>query len=445
MVLVRIFLYVSVKCLLVGALNVTLKLDFFGKGIFTRQRARYMKCALVAFLFALLGFSISFASIPLFSSSSAEEQVIMGTFRAPKCSSQQGKTSTNLQSKRSLSSAASQSPLFIQTINVARPRAILSLSGTLGGNGWYVSDVEGSLYVTGDDSESLTAEYAFYNQGWTTYSEPFIIFEEGQTAIYYRVRNATGFVWETTVSKVDIDKTPPYGSVLIAGGAKEAFSTVVNLTLSVTDAPSGPTTPPPPGYIWGVPSGPADMRFSNNGILWSNWEPIANHKSWTLETGAGNKTVYVQARDNADLVSEKFSDTINLITTGDSLAPMTSITLSGSQNSLGVYTSDVILILSAIDDLSGINLTEYSFDAKNWTVYTAPFAISAEGQTTIYYRTHDLAGNVESTNSQTVNIERTEKSDSTILTLVVYGAVAAVVISIIVAIVLRRRKKRQFK
>jgi len=101
--------------------------------------------------------------------------------------------------------------------------------------------------------------------------------------------------------------------------------------------------------------------------------------------------------------------------------------------------------LSPTDDLSGINLTEYSFDAKNWTTYLAPFAISAEGQTTIYYRTHDLAGNVESTNSQTLNIERTEKSDSTILSLKFYGAVAAVVISIIVTIVLMRRKKRQFK
>ncbi|UCH70199.1 MAG: hypothetical protein JSV29_08230, partial [Candidatus Bathyarchaeota archaeon] len=79
------------------------------------------------------------------------------------------------------------------------------------------------------------------------------------------------------------------------------------------------------------------------------------------------------------------------------------------------------------------------------TTYAAPFAISAEGQTTIYYRTYDLAGNVESTNSQTVNIERTEKSDSTIWTLVVYGALAAVVISIIVTIVLMRRKKRQLK
>ncbi len=440
MVSARISLYVSAKRLLVGALNVALTLDFFGKGIFSTQRTRYTKCALVFFLFALMGLLISFAAIPLLSSSSAEEQISRGTFPAPECLNQQSKTSTNLQSKCNLPSSTPQSRQFIQTIGATRPRAILSLRGTLGDNGWYTSDVEGSLYAIGDDSESLSIEYAFYNQGWTTYSEPFIIFEEGQTAIYYRVRNATGFVWETTVSTVDIDKTPPFGSVLIEGGVKDAFSTLVTLTLSVTDEPSGPTTPPPSGYIWGVPSGPSDLRFSNNGALWSPWEPFASSKSWTLETEAGSKTVYVQTRDNAGLVSGTFSDTINLITTGDILPPVTKITVSGRDSS-GVYTSTVAIFLSATDDLSGINLTEYSFDTNTWTTYATPFTISAEGQTTIYYRSRDLAGNVESTNSQAINIDKTEESGFIIPPVVFYIAVAAVAIGAPIIVFMRRKQR----
>jgi hypothetical protein len=430
-----------VKLLLIGNHGeVILKLNPSGKSIFGNWRSRLVVVAVFSAVLALL---TSFALMPLLSGVPVEQEIILEPCSAS--TYQQIGTSTDYQSKYSLSTMVFPPKSYIQLMSDTRPSVTISLEGTLGANGWYTSNVEASLYLTGGDPASLTIEYAFYNQGWKTFVEPLTIFEEGQTTIYYRVRNATGFVWETTVSTVDIDKTPPNGSVLIDAGAEDAFSTLVDLTLSVIDAPSGPTTPPPPGYIWGVPSGPSDMRFSNNGILWSNWEPIANSKSWTMETGAGNKTVYVQARDNAGLVSEKISDTINLITTSDSLAPVTSITLSGSQNSLGVYTSDVIIILSPTDDLSGINLTEYSFDAKNWTTYLAPFAISAEGQTTIYYRTHDLAGNVESTNSQTLNIERTEKSDSTILSLEFYGTVAAVVISIIVTIVLMRRKKRQFK
>jgi len=420
--------------------EVILKLSPFGKSARGSWRSRLVVVAVFSAVLALL---TSFALTPLPSNVPVEQETILEPCSA--ITYRQIEKSTDYQSKYSLSTLVVPPKSYIQLVSYTRPSVALSLSGTLGANGWYTSNVEVSFYVTRGDPASLTIEYALPNQRWKTFVEPLTIFEEGQTPIYYRVRNATGFLWETKFCTVDIDKTPPNGTVLIDVGAENAFSTLVDLTLSVTDAPSGPTTPPPPGYIWGVPSGPSDMRFSNNGIKWSNWEPIANSKLWTLETGAGNKTVYVQVRDNAGLVSEKFSDSINLITTGDSVAPVTSIAFSGSKNSLGAYKSYVIIILSATDDLSGINLTEYSFDSKNWTTYTAPFAISAEGQTTIYYRTYDLAGNVESTNSQTVNIEKPAKSDSTIWTLVVYGALAAVVISIIVTIVLMRRKKRQLK
>ncbi|MFB0502969.1 MAG: OmpL47-type beta-barrel domain-containing protein, partial [Candidatus Bathyarchaeia archaeon] len=107
----------------------------------------------------------------------------------------------------------------------------------------------------------------------------------------------------------------------------------------------------------------------------------------------------------------------------------------------GVYTSTVAITLSATDDLSGINVTEYSLDTNTWTKYTTPFTISVEGQTTIYYRSHDLAGNVEPTNSQAINIDQTEEPDFTIPPLVVYTAIAAVVL----AIVYMKRKQRNSK
>ena len=214
---------------------------------------------------------------------------------------------------------------------ISLPIPSLSISGTLGQNGWYTSDVEISLYTTENSSGLLQIEYTFYNQEWTTFSEPFTIFAEGQTALYYRSRDIKGNIGTTKFQGIDIDKTPPSGTVKINKGTEQAFSTNVTLNLSVIDEPSGPTTYPPSGYIWGVPSGPADMRFSNDALLWSTWEPIAINKSWSLEAGAGTKTVYVQFRDNAGLISEIFTDTINLITNQDSLAPVTKISLSGKK------------------------------------------------------------------------------------------------------------------
>ncbi|MCJ7613488.1 hypothetical protein MUO71_01810 [Candidatus Bathyarchaeota archaeon] len=319
------------------------------------------------------------------------------------------------------------------------PIPTLSISGTLGQNGWYTSDVKISLYTTENSSGLLQIEYTFYNQEWTTFTEPFTIFAEGQTAVYYRSRDVRGYIGVTEVQGIDIDKTPPNGSVLIDGGVKEAFSTLVTLNLSVIDEPSGPTTHPPSGYIWGVPSGPSDMRFSNNGAFWSTWESFASNKTWNLEAGAGTKTVYVQFRDNAGLVSETLTDTINLIANQDYLAPETKISLSGKKTSLGTYTSDVVIIFSTTDDLSGVNLTEYSFDENNWTEYTSPFYISAEGQTTIYYRTHDLAGNIESTNSQTIEIDRTQSSNSALSQPIIIVAVIMPIIILLGAIVILKR------
>ncbi len=420
-------------------MGIIINLNLSGKNMSAPTRARLV---IVTVFSAILAVSTPFVLTPLLFSNCTDHESIQILFHPTVVGPSE--TLANHQSTCNQSTSLFRLELFSHSVSATHPQAILSLRGTFGDNGWYTSDVEVSLYATGDDPGSLTIEYALYNQGWVTFTEPFIIFEEGQTAIYYRVRDdATGFVGETRFQTVDIDKTPPNGSVLIEGGAKDAFSTLVTLTLSVKDAASGPTTPPPSGYIWGVPSGPANMRFSNDGVFWSPWEPIASNKSWTLETGAGDKTVYVQARDNAGLVSEIFSDTISLITTGDTLPPVTKVTVSGKQSG-GVYTSTVAITLSAVDDLSGISLTEYSFDANTWTPYTTPFTISAEGQTTIYYRSHDLAGNVESTNSQTINIDKTEESDSTIPPIAVYTAIAAIAIGVSV-IALMRRKRRNHK
>ena len=49
-------------------------------------------------------------------------------------------------------------------------------------------------------------------------------------------------------------------------------------------------------------SGLNDMRFSNDGVTWSDWEPTTPRnygKPWTLDPGPVLKTVYFQYRDGA--------------------------------------------------------------------------------------------------------------------------------------------------
>jgi hypothetical protein len=332
----------------------------------------------------------------------------------------------------------------LSSVAVNPPESTISISGTLGFNGWYTSDVTISLYASKHSSGLLKIEYTFYNKSWTTYSMPFKITEEGQTVIFFRAHDLAGNIEPTKMQTVDIDKTPPNGSVLIEDGAIDVYKTNINLKISATDIPLGPTTIPPTGYYWGVPSGPADMRFSNNALIWSNWETYNENRIWQLDTGSGNKTVYVQVRDNAGLVSATFTDTVNLVTTGDSVPPETVIELRGSQEPLGVYTSEVIIILSSSDDLSGIELIEYSFDGKKWNVYQMPFTVNTKGETNIYYRSSDRAGNAEQIKSQTIFIDIEDKSFFGMPYFLVYSF-TVLILGGFVAIVITRRKKNVSK
>lgn len=93
----------------------------------------------------------------------------------------------------------------------------------------------------------------------------------------------------------------------------------------------------------------------------------------------------------------------------DIIPPTTNLTLSGTLGNNSWYTSDVQMNLTATDNEngSGVNNTEYSFDNATWNTYTAPFNITSEGTTTLYYYSTDNTDNVESTKIQTTKIDKT--------------------------------------
>ncbi len=96
---------------------------------------------------------------------------------------------------------------------------------------------------------------------------------------------------------VRVDTNSPSGTVTINSGASSTRSRTVTLALRATD--------PSPA------SGVSLMRFRNeNTTTWSSWQAYATSKSWTLSSGAGTKTVYVQYQDRAGNVSTLARDTI---------------------------------------------------------------------------------------------------------------------------------------
>ncbi|KJR97701.1 MAG: hypothetical protein VR68_12340, partial [Peptococcaceae bacterium BRH_c4a] len=93
----------------------------------------------------------------------------------------------------------------------------------------------------------------------------------------------------------------------------------------------------------------------------------------------------------------------------DAIPPETQIALEGTAGKEVWYRSDVKVTLTATDNEggSGVKVTRYSIDGATWTDYTVPFTISAEGITTVYYRSTDREDNVETVKNQTVKIDKT--------------------------------------
>jgi hypothetical protein len=93
----------------------------------------------------------------------------------------------------------------------------------------------------------------------------------------------------------------------------------------------------------------------------------------------------------------------------DSIPPATTIAPSGTLGNDGWYTSDVLVTLTAADNEggSGVKNTEYSLDNVVWSVYTGPFTLDTDGEKTVYCRSTDTMGNVETTKSQDLKIDKT--------------------------------------
>ena len=183
-----------------------------------------------------------------------------------------------------------------------------------------------------------------------------------------------------------VDDSPPTGLIAINGGTAYCTSTSVTLSLPAADAQTGVS----------------GMSFSTDGSTWSAWEPYAASKPWTFNSTNGTKTVYVKYRNNANMDSTAYIDTIVL----DSTVPTGSITINGGAASTN--SQSVILTLSATDTTSGVAYMRFSADGITWSAWE-PYATgkswtltSGSGSKTVYVQFVDTAGNISMTSSDTI-------------------------------------------
>src|SRR3972149_7046251 len=174
------------------------------------------------------------------------------------------------------------------------------------------------------------------------------------------------------------DTTAPTGTISINSGAAYTTSTSVTLTLSCSDAGSGCS----------------QMRLSNNGTTWNAWENNASSKTWTLASGDGVKTVYVQYRDADNNTSQSYTDTITLDTTAPVISGIGTSNLTSSGVIISWTTGE-----GANTQLDYGTTTSYGSSSTLDATMTTSHSVTLSGlsSSTLYHysvKSRDAAGNL---------------------------------------------------
>lgn len=227
--------------------------------------------------------------------------------------------------------------------------------------GFYAADVTPSF-----DEGTATLNGALFTSGST-------VSVEGQYTMI-----VTDTAGNTTTVTFTLDKTAPAGSLAINNGATHVNNQDVTLQIAVTDF-----------------SNELQMRFSHDTsdpANWTSWESLTTTKAWTLPTGDGTKSVYMEVKDKAGNIAS-FTDEITL----DMTNPTGAFEINQGQSYTN--TSKVTLSVESADThgvemrLSNDNLTWSDWKTAP-TKGDVPWELSGgDGTKTVYLELRDPAGN----------------------------------------------------
>lgn len=268
----------------------------------------------------------------------------------------------------------------------------IDLDGVDGKDGW-ANDTVTITLTSGTDTLS-GVDYSEYKMGadgiWKVYVNEIEVETEGVTTVYARTYDKAGNTSDIAIQEVKIDLTPPASPTIELNGADGEdgwFSGTV--TVSILDG-SDPLSD----------VDQTEYKIDVNG-------------TWEIYTGAfeieneGVTTIYARTYDKAGHLSvvEAYEEV-----KVDLTAPaMPTIQLTGADPTANVDSwldgPIEVEIINGIDDLSGVDYTEYKINDENWIKYTASFEIDDAYKTTLTARTIDKAGNISEEVIREITIE----------------------------------------
>lgn len=124
------------------------------------------------------------------------------------------------------------------TLVTTPPNTTVSLSGTMGSNGWYISNVQVEFQVNSTAPLNET-RYRLDNGTWEKYDQPINITTDGQIFVEFNSTDKAGNVEETKNITVKVDKTPPAITIVSPEPKRYAFKESITVSFQASDPTSG--------------------------------------------------------------------------------------------------------------------------------------------------------------------------------------------------------------
>jgi len=245
----------------------------------------------------------------------------------------------------------------VGTADTTPPSTSVTLTGTLGGSGWYTSSV--TISMTSSDNVAVQRTYYRWQgaTAWSKFSSAFSTSTEGDRVLEYYSVDTTGNSETAKRVHVKIDRTAPTSSPSVSGGS---------VTLTATDSRSG-------------------VSFIEYRIDSGSWVTYAG--TFAVSPLWEAHIVEFRAKDLAGNQEAVRSRTVG---TDDVTPPVTSVSVTGPVGGSEWYLGSVSATITASDTASGPDQTWYSLDSAAWTRYIGPATISGQGTHQLHYYSIDL-------------------------------------------------------
>jgi parallel beta-helix repeat protein len=279
-------------------------------------------------------------------------------------------------------------------IDTTKPVTTSILNGTIGENGWYVSNPVMVTLSATDALSGIESKWYKVDAGyWTLYSTPFTVSGNGAHTVQYYSFDHAGNQEIATSLTINIDTIAPTTTHTLDGliGSQGWYVTNVTVTLSANDAVT------------------LRANDATSGVNYTKYK--LNTGDWIVYTGSfvvttdGNYTLYYCSVDLAG--NTEAAKQVVFRIQHDVVPPVTTHEFDGVMGDNNWFVGTVTVMLSAVDNSAGVASTKYKLDAGAWKVYTGAFLITEDAEHTLYYYSVDKVGNREENKSVTLKIDQT--------------------------------------